>query len=171
MRPHSTGNTLKNYVGGLLAVHGILVITFLLTLLLGACASVPRYAGYDGAAEVPQAALHVEGANREGNVPLCRESCWVMSVRNDNFYDAKIYINGMRAATLPGLMAKEVGIPITRSMLDAGGCINVFVRLQLDAKTAHSSKVCPGPGSRLQLSIENSSGAYPLHLWLQDWGR
>jgi hypothetical protein len=92
-----------------------------------------------------------------------------MTARNDNYSEARVYINGQRAATLPGMMRRAVGIPIRRSMLDGAGCMEVFVKLYSDTKTASSSKACPIPGSQLQLAIEESYGGHPLNLWLQDW--
>jgi hypothetical protein len=92
-----------------------------------------------------------------------------MSARNDNYFEARVYISGQRVATLPGMMAKEVGIPIRRSMLDGGGCMAVVVKLYPDTKVASSSRACPVPGSRLELAIADSYGEHPLQLWLQDW--
>jgi hypothetical protein len=149
---------MKRYVGGLLAVLGILLITLMMTAMLGACASIPHDPGYDGARELVEA-------------PRCTDTCWVMSARNDNFYEARVYINGQRAATLPGMMGKAVGIPITRSMLNGAGCMMVFVKLYPDTKTAYSSDACPVPGSQLELAVDASYGGHPLHLWLQDWRR
>jgi hypothetical protein len=149
---------MKRYVGGLLAVLGILLITLMMSAMLGACASMPHDPSYDGARELVEA-------------PRCTDACWVLSARNDNYYEARVYINGQRAATLPGMMAKAVGIPITRSMLNGAGCMAVFVKLYPDTKTAYSSDACPVPGSQLELAVEPSYGGHPLHLWLQDWRR
>jgi hypothetical protein len=138
---------IERYVAGVLTSLGILVIM----LLMGACASIQRDPSY------------------EEEAPRCTEICWVMTVRNDNYSEARVYINGQRAATLPGMMRRAVGIPIRRSMLDGAGCMEVFVKLYSDTKTASSSKACPIPGSQLQLAIEESYGGHPLNLWLQDW--
>jgi hypothetical protein len=125
-------------------------------VLMEACATVPRAASYDEATE--QVEMH-----------RCTDICWVMSARNNNYSEARVYINGRRAATLPGLMGKDVAIPIRRSMLDGAGCMVVFVKLYPEMNTAYSSNECPVPGSRLELAIEESNGNYPLRLWLQDW--
>jgi len=69
------------------------------------------------------------------------------------------------------MTAKAVTIPVTRSMLDAAGCMIVFVKLYPELRTAYSSNACPVPGSELELSVEESYGGYPLRLWLQDWRR
>ena len=135
---------------------GDLPKTILMCALLGACASIPQNRNYDGAAEQVEA-------------PRCIDICWVMSVRNDNYYEARVYISGQRVATLPGMMRKDVGIPITRSMLDGAGCMAVEVKLYPDTKSASSSRQCPTPGSRLELAIAESYGEHPLHLYLQDW--
>jgi hypothetical protein len=95
----------------------------------------------------------------------------VLAARNDNYFEARVYINGRRAATLPGMMAKAVGIPIRRSTLDGAGCMVVFVKLYPDNKAAYSSNACPVPGSQLELAIDESYGGHPLRLWLQDWRR
>ena len=130
---------------------------FLLTsILLGACASIPNDLDYSGAPEILE-------------TPRCIDVCWVMLTRNDNFNEARVYISGQRVATLPGMMAKNVAIPIRRSMLDGAGCLVVFVNLYPDAKTESSTKQCPVAGSRLELAIPESNGAHPLNLWLQDW--
>lgn len=141
---------------GELVFAGMLAVTFLMLVLLQACASIPHDPSYDGAPD-------------RAEKPRCTDVCWVMAARNDNFYEARVYINGQRKATLPGMMAKAVDIPITRSMLDAAGCMIVFVKLYPETKTAYSSNACPVPGSRLELGIEESYGGHPLHLWLQDW--
>jgi hypothetical protein len=148
----------KKYLAGVLIVMELLAVTILMATLLGACASVQRDPGYDGAAEQVQA-------------PHCTDICWVMAAKNDNFYEARVYINGQRAATIPGLTDKAVSIPITRSMLTPAGCIVVFVRLYPEAKTAYSSDTCPVPGSQLELAIGESNGGHPLRLWVQDWRR
>jgi hypothetical protein len=148
---------MKRYVGGLFAVLGILLITLMMTAMLGACASIQHDPSYDGA---PEAQAH-----------RCTDVCWVLAAKNDNFYEARVYINGQRVATIPGMAAKAVAIPVTRSMLDAAGCMTVFVKLYPEMKTAFSSNACPVPGSQLELSVEESLGGYPLRLWLQDWRR
>ena len=132
------------------------VLTFTMVVLLQACATIKHDPTYDGAPQLAEK-------------PRCTDVCWVMSARNDNFYEARVYINGQRAATLPGMMAKGVGIPIRRSMLDGAGCMVVFVKLYPDMNTAYSSNACPVPGSQLELAVEESYGGHPLHLWLQDW--
>ena len=134
-------------------------ITFL-SVLLGACVSLPhaqRYSKYD------EATKQIEAA------PSCTDICWVMTARNDNYNEARAYVNGRRVATLPGLMANAVRIPISRSMLDAAGCMVVFVQLYPDTKRAYSAKECPVPGSRLELAVAESSAGDPLHLYLQQW--
>jgi hypothetical protein len=146
----------KKYIAGVLIVMELLAVTILMASLLGACASLPRDPGYDGASEQIQA-------------PSCADNCWVMAAKNDNFNEARVYINGRRAATIPGLTAKAVNIPITRSMLNPAGCVVVFVRLYPDTRTASSSDACPVPGSQLELAIDDSNGGHPLRLWLQDW--
>lgn len=144
---------------------GKLLFTIPLGALL-ACASIPRDPNYDGS---------FGGALGGGGGPIeppgCTDICWVMSVRNDNYSEARVYINGLRAATLPGMMRRAVGIPIRRSMLDGAGCMDVIVKLYPDTKTARSSKACPVKGSRLDLSINESYGFQPLQLWLNDWRR
>jgi hypothetical protein len=94
-----------------------------------------------------------------------------MSARNDNYFEARVYVSGQSVATLPGMMAKAVRIPVRRSMLDGAGCMVVLVKLYPDMKTASSSRECPVPGSQLELAIAESYGAYPLRVWLQDWRR
>lgn len=119
------------------------LLAFLAGLIMAGCASVPR--------------------------EPCLDRCWVMQARNDNYYEARVYVNGARVATLPSLMGKSVGIPITRSMLDGAGCLVVYVRLYPDSKTASSERECPNDRSRLELSIEESYGMHPLHVWLNNW--
>ena len=155
-----------NYPGGLpKTVFDILVWTFLMSVLLAGCASIPRYPNYDGASE------QAEGASVQVEAPRCINICWLMSARNDNYFEARVYILGQRVATLPGTMAKGVRIPVKRSMLDGSGCMEVLVKLFPDTKAAYSSKVCPVTGSRLELAIADSFGQMPLHVWLQDWRR
>jgi hypothetical protein len=150
---------MRKSMEGVLAVSGILVTTF----LMGACASIPhRPSYYDGAAQPIEAPRQVQA-------PSCTDICWLMSVQNNNYFDARVYINGKSVGLLPGMMAKHVAIPISRSMLDARGCMVVFVKLYPDMKTAQSSAECPVPGSRLELAIEDSHSGFPLRLWLQDW--
>jgi hypothetical protein len=112
-----------------------------------------------------------DGALEKAQAPRCTDVCWVMAAKNDNFYEARVYINGQRVATIPGMAAKAVAIPATRSMLDGAGCMTVFVKLYPEMKTAFSSDTCPVPGSQLELSVEESLGGNPLRLWLQDWRR
>jgi hypothetical protein len=137
----------------------VIIPLLMSVLLLGACASMPRTSmsqarGFDGAPE---------------QVERCTDTCWLMSARNENYFEARVYIRGQRVATLPGMTAKQVAIPITRSMLDAAGCMVIFVQLSPDTKTAYSSKECPVPGSRLELAVGNSYGEHPLRLWLNEW--
>src|SRR5215208_1911991 len=139
MRPHSAGITLKQYIGGVLVAHGVFVITFLLALVLGACASIPQAS--------MSHALAYDGAPEQLEAPRCSDICWVMSATNENYFEARVFINGQRVARLPGMMTKQVAIPISRSILDAAGCMVVFVKLYPDTKTASSSKECPVPGS------------------------
>jgi hypothetical protein len=150
------GKCIEKHMDGELVVPGMLVVTLLMVVLLQACASIPHDPNYDGASD-------------KAERPRCTNVCWVLAARNDNYFEARVYINGQRAATLPGMMAKAVVIPITRSMLDAAGCMVVFVKLYPDTKAAYSSNACPVPGSRLELGIDDSYAGRPLHLWLQDW--
>jgi hypothetical protein len=154
------GEDEKNYIDGVLTVLGLLAVSFMMLALLGACASLPRDTEYDGA---------VGGAAGPSEPARCTDICWVMTARNDNYYEARAYINGRRIATLPGLMAKPVAIPISRSMLDGAGCMVVTVQLYPDTKRANSTRECPVPGSRLQLAVGESYGGFPLQLYLQDW--
>ena len=142
------------------------VFTLLVGSLVGACASIPRAANYDGAYELVETP---RGASEQIDASRCTDTCWVMSARNDNYFEARVYVRGQRVATLPGMMAKDVHIPIARSMLDATGCMAVVVALYPDTKTARSANACPVPGSRLQLAIAESYGRLPLQLYLQDW--
>lgn len=144
-------------------VFDVLVLTLLLCLLLSGCASIPHNPNYYAASQ------QVEGASEQGEAHRCTDICWVMSARNDNYFEARVYILGQRVATLPGTMAKGVPIPVKRSMLDGSGCMEILVKLFPDTKTAYSSKVCPVTGSRLELAIADSYGEMPLHVWLQDW--
>src|SRR5712671_7089651 len=73
--------------------RGLPVYTFMMGALLGGCASIPREPSFDAVAEL------VEPSR-------CTEICWVMSARNDNYFEARVYISGQRVATLPGMMAK-----------------------------------------------------------------
>jgi hypothetical protein len=152
----------QNYIDGVLPVSGLLAILFTLMLLLGACASIPSDTAYDGA---------MGGALGPPALPSCNDICWLMAARNDNYYEARVYINGHRVARLPGMMAKSIGIPIRKSMLDGAGCMEVYVQLFPDTKAAHSSTQCPAPGSQLELAINESYGEHPLRLALQDWRR
>lgn len=154
------GKREENYIDGVLTVPGLLAILFTMVVLLGGCASLPRDTEYDGA---------VGGAVGPSEPARCTDICWVMTARNDNYYEARAYINGRRIATLPGLMANPVAIPISRSMLDGAGCMVVFVQLYPDTKRASSTRECPVPGSRLQLAVGESYGGFPLQLYLQDW--
>lgn len=133
-------------------------IPILMSVLLGACASTPHGLSYDEAPE------RVEARR-------CTDICWVMLARNDDFNEARVYITGQRIATLPGLMANDVAIPIRRSMLDGAGCMVVFVKLYPDMKSGYSSRQCPVPGSRLQLAIQPNNAGNSLNLWLNDWRR
>lgn len=147
---------MKRDLPGAFAVAGKLVIIFLIGVLPGACASIPHDPNFEG-----------EPAGAIAEPPRCVEFCWIMTARNHNYSAARVYINGRRVATLGGMTSKDVGIPITRSMLDGTGCMTVFVKLLPDTKSS-SSTACPAPGARLDLAIEGSSGGYPLHLWLKD---
>jgi hypothetical protein len=152
----------QSYIERVSTVSGLLAILFMMVLLLGGCASLPSESAYDGA---------VGGALGPPALPSCTDICWLMAARNDNYYEARVYINGHRVARLPGMMAKSVGIPIRKSMLDAAGCMEVYVQLFPDTKAAHSSTQCPAPGSQLELAINESYGEHPLRLALQDWRR
>lgn len=96
---------------------------------------------------------------------------WVIRAQNDNYDEARVYINDVRVATLPGNMSKSVGIPVTRSMLTGDGCLVAYVKLWPSEKAIHSDHVCPVRGSRLSLSIEESYGRFPLHVWFVDFVR
>lgn len=96
---------------------------------------------------------------------------WVISAKNENFDEARVYVNNIRVATLPGMMYGSVGIPVTRSMLRGDGCLVVYVKLWPSEKAVHSDVACPVRGSRLSLSIEESYGRFPLHAWLVDYVR
>ena len=139
----------------------VMIPLLMSVLLLGACASMPR-------ASMSHAQSY-DGESDQAEAPRCTDVCWVMSARNDNYYEARVYISGQKVATLPGMTAKDVRIPIRRSMLDATGCMVVFVRLFPDTKGAYSSQECPVPGSRLELAVGTSSGIFPLHVWLNQW--
>jgi hypothetical protein len=157
-------------VGGLMSPN----TTFLMSVLLRACATVPHSPSYyEEREQVEGERERLEAGEPEKvEAPRCTDICWVMLARNDNFYEARVYIGGQRVARLPGMMAKDVAIPIRRSMLDGTGCMVVFVELYPDTKAAYSSKQCPVPGrSRLELAIAESCGGHPLQLWLQDWQR
>jgi hypothetical protein len=158
------GKRVNTYVDGVSTVPGYITLLSILLgaciSLLGACVSVPRaqsYSSYDEATKQVDAA------------PECTDICWVMTARNDNYYEARAYVNGTRVATLPGMMAGAVRIPISRSMLDGAGCIVAFVQLYPDTKKAYSTKECPVRGSRLELAVGESYGGHPLHLYLQEW--
>ena len=138
----------------------VMIPLLMSVLLLGACASMPH-------ASMSQA-LGYDGELEQVEAPRCTDICWVMSARNDNFYEARVYIRGQKVAALPGMTGKAVQIPIRRSMLDAAGCMVVAVRLFPDTKEAYSSKECPVPGSRLELAVGASYGEHPLRLWLNE---
>lgn len=130
----------------------------ILALLLTACASVPRNPEYDG-----QVAREVA---------RCQPGpCWEMQAINNNYYEARVYVNGVRVAILPGNMLKSVPVLVTRAALDGAGCFVVYVKLWPDTKTAYSERGCPNSRSRLELSVEDSYGGHPLHVWVQDWAR
>ena len=156
---------------------GTLPKTVLMCVLLGGCASIPRGPNYYGASEqVGAGALEQAEAEapERAEAPRCIGACWFLSARNENYYEARVYISGMRVATLPGMMAGNVEIPIMRSMLDDEGCMSFQVKLYPDAKTAsssraYSSRQCPVPGSRLELAIPASSSGHPLLARSQDW--
>lgn len=139
----------------------VMIPLLMSVLLLGACASMPR-------ASMSHAQSY-DGESEQAEASRCTDVCWVMSARNDNYYEARVYINGQRVAALPGMTAKDVRIPIKRSMLDAAGCMVVFVKLFPVTKGAHSSKECPVPGARLELAVGTSYGSFPLHVWLNEW--
>ena len=139
----------------------VMIPLLMSVLLLGACASIPR-------ASMSHAQSY-DGAPEQAEAPRCTDICWIMSARNDNYYEARVYINGQRVAALPGMTAKDVRIPIKRSMLDAAGCMVVAVKLFPDTKGAYSSRECPASGSRLELSVGTSYGGFPLHVWVNQW--
>ena len=153
------GKREKNYIDDVVTVSGLLAVSFMIVMLLGGCASLPHDPEYDGV---------MGGAVGPSGPASCTDGCWVMTARNSNYYEARAYVNGHRVATLPGLMANVVRIPISRTMLDGAGCMVVMVKLYPDTKTAYSSNECPVPGSRLELDVAESYGE-PLHLYLQEW--
>ena len=76
----------------------VIIPLLMSVLLLGACASIPHASmshaqSYDGEPEQVEA-------------PRCTDICWVMSARNDNYHEARVYIGGQKVATLPGMTAK-----------------------------------------------------------------
>jgi hypothetical protein len=155
------GKREKNDIDGVLTVPGLLAVLFTMVLLLGACASLPRDPDNAG----------VMGGVGPSDPASCTDLCWLMSARNDNYFEARVYINGHRVARLPGMMAKSAAIPIRKSMLDGAGCMEVYVQLFPVEKTAYSSRECPAQGSQLELAINESYGEHPLRLSLQDWRR
>lgn len=133
-----------------LAIAGTATLVYIL-----GCASLQHDPRYDGV--------------EEQEPSRCSDACFVLMAQNNNWAEARTYINGRRVALLPAMMIKPVPIVITRWMLDGAGCLVVFVQLFPDNKAGSSSRECPAPGSRLTLSIEESYGQHPLHVWLTAW--
>lgn len=141
-------------------VTGIVIVSLsvLSFFVMTGCASVVHDPAYDGD-DVTKL------------VTRCSDACFILMAQNNNFYDARTYINGQRITLLPGMMPKALPIVISRGMLDGAGCLQVFVQLFPDNKSGYSDRECPAQGSRLSLTIEESYGGHPLHVWLVPWAK
>lgn len=98
------------------------------------------------------------------SVPLEGERVVVVEVRNDQWLDAAIYLNGARRGEITGFSSKAVLIPASQ-LTDGGKCLTADLRTIGDGAVYSSGKQClTDSGVKFTLQLD------PLHhLWLTPW--
>jgi hypothetical protein len=80
------------------------------------------------------------------------QSCVIVQVKNDNFYQAAVYANGRRLGEVGGNGHGTFAVPVV--VLEPPGCASFSVRLiNGNREAASTSKECVRPGQRFDLWI------------------
>lgn len=97
-----------------------------------------------------------DGTRTEEDLRLCLKAgpCTVLHVRNDNFADARIYLNGSRFAFVASHSYETLFVP--RWRLDSDRCAVIEVRLMVGG-TATTSRECVRSEGYYELTIDAST--------------
>ena len=100
------------------------------------------------------------------SAPIENERIIVVEVRNDNWLDAAIYLNGARRGEITGFSSKVILIPQSQ-LTDGGRCLTADLRTIGDRQVYSAGKQClSANGGKFTLQLDVVS-----HLWLTAWSR